>query len=284
MAAIVAHHAFGHAGRARGVEDVERVGRHDRHAAYGFRRLRQLLPVMVAAGARGRRDTSAAAGSRNAPAATSPRRSPRRAAACRGRCARLRCRTEAESTTLRLGVVDPGRQLVRGKAAKHDRMDGADAGAGEHRHRRLGHHRHVDQHPVALADAEPGKNAGEPRHLVAQFAVGEMRGLAGDRAVLDQRYALATPGVDMPVERVPAGVEPAAARTSDKRAAGSGRAPGPSAAPNRSPRRLRPRTPRAARSPAGSFRHNPPSRSPPVPPLDSPRSNAVCQATAPACW
>jgi hypothetical protein len=34
-------------------------------------------------------------------------------------------------------------------------MDGADAGAGEHRDHRLRHHRHVDDDPVALADALP---------------------------------------------------------------------------------------------------------------------------------
>src|SRR6516165_12808401 len=86
-------------------------------------------------------------------------------------------------------------------------MDGTDAGAGEHRYRRLGNHRHVDQHAVALADAEVCENAGETRDLVTQLAIGEALHLLGDRAVPDQRDALALPCRDMTVERVPAGVE-----------------------------------------------------------------------------
>src|SRR6516165_9154705 len=87
-------------------------------------------------------------------------------------------------------------------------MDGTDAGAGEHRYRRLGNHRHVDQHAVALADAEVCENAGETRDLVTQLAIGEALHLLGDRAVPDQRDALALPCRDMTVERIPAGVEP----------------------------------------------------------------------------
>ncbi len=116
----------------------------------------------------------------------------------------------------RPGGVDPGRQLVRGKPAEHHRMHGADAGAGQHRHRRLRHHRHIDQHPVALADAETGQRAGEPRHLVAQLVIAETSDLAGDRAVPDQRRARATTGCDMAVERVPAGVQPGARKPAVK--------------------------------------------------------------------
>ena len=45
------------------------------------------------------------------------------------------------------GVVDADRQLVGREAAEHDRVDGPDAGAGQHRHDRLGDHRHVDRPP-----------------------------------------------------------------------------------------------------------------------------------------
>ena len=51
----------------------------------------------------------------------------------------------------RLGVVDAGGELVRGEAAEHDGMDGADPRAGQHRDDRLRHHRHVDDDAVALA-------------------------------------------------------------------------------------------------------------------------------------
>ena len=54
---------------------------------------------------------------------------------------------------LGLAVVDPHRQLVRREAAEDHRVHRADPGAGEHRHQRLGHHRHVDDDPVALLHA-----------------------------------------------------------------------------------------------------------------------------------
>ena len=155
----------------------------------------------------------------------------------------------------RLGVVDARRQLVRGKPAEHDRMDRADAGAGQHRERRLGHHRHVDQHAVALDDAEARQHAGQTRDLVAQLAIGEMPDLPGDRAVPDQRDPLAPTCRDMAVEGIPAGVEPAAGKPAVRRAAGCRRARGPIAAPNRSPRPPPPRIPPAVRASGDRSRH-----------------------------
>ena len=38
---------------------------------------------------------------------------------------------------LRLRVVDAGGELLRGEAAEHDRVDGAEPGAGEHGEGRL---------------------------------------------------------------------------------------------------------------------------------------------------
>ena len=55
---------------------------------------------------------------------------------------------------LRRGVVDAGGEAVRREATEHHRMDGADAGAGEHRHHRLRNHRHVEQHPLAARNPE----------------------------------------------------------------------------------------------------------------------------------
>jgi hypothetical protein len=58
---------------------------------------------------------------------------------------------------------------MRGKPAEDDRVDRADAGAGEHRERRPGHHRHVHQHAVSLGDAEARQHAGETRDLALQL-------------------------------------------------------------------------------------------------------------------
>jgi hypothetical protein len=54
----------------------------------------------------------------------------------------------------RLGVVDPGGELLRGKAAEHHRMHRPDARAGEHRDNRFQHHRHVEDDAIPLADPE----------------------------------------------------------------------------------------------------------------------------------
>jgi hypothetical protein len=108
---------------------------------------------------------------------------------------------------LRSGVVDPGRQLPGTESAEDDRVHGTQPGAGEHRDHGLGHHRHVDDDPVALRHAEPAQPAGEPGDLVAQLPVGIGTAGAGERAVVDQRRLLAPAGVDVPVHRVVAGVQ-----------------------------------------------------------------------------
>jgi hypothetical protein len=47
------------------------------------------------------------------------------------------------------------------EAAEHDRMDRADARAGEHRVRRFRDHRHVDGDAIALFDAARLQDVGE---------------------------------------------------------------------------------------------------------------------------
>ena len=116
---------------------------------------------------------------------------------------------------LRLGVVDAGRQLLGGEAAEHHRMHGPDARAGEHGDDRLRNHRHIDQHRVARRDAEVLEHGAKRRRLVEQLAIGDGALGRGDRAVVIERGLVAATGLDMPVERVEAGVaarvgEPAA--------------------------------------------------------------------------
>ena len=110
----------------------------------------------------------------------------------------------------RLGVVDAGRELVGGEAAEHDRMDGADAGAGEHGDQRFGHHRHVDDDPVALADPVPDQGTGEAGDQVLQLGIGDRALGAGDGAVVDDGGLGAAAGRDVPVDGIVAGVQPAA--------------------------------------------------------------------------
>ena len=108
----------------------------------------------------------------------------------------------------RLGVVDPHRKFMRGKAAEHHRMHRPQPGAGQHRLERFGHHGHVDDHAVALFDAARAQGSGQPRHAGLQLGIGDPGLGAGDRAVVDDRHLVAAPASDVPVDGVPAAVEP----------------------------------------------------------------------------
>jgi hypothetical protein len=105
-------------------------------------------------------------------------------------------------------VVDPDGQLVGREPAEDHRVHRADPRAREHRDRGLGHHRHVDHHAVAHADAQTGQDPGEPRDLVAELRVRVGAPGVRDGGVVDQRGLLAPARVDVPVERVVADVEP----------------------------------------------------------------------------
>ena len=56
------------------------------------------------------------------------------------------------------GVVDARREFVRGEPAEHHRVHRAEPCARQHRDHRLGHHRHVDDDAVALADARAARS------------------------------------------------------------------------------------------------------------------------------
>ena len=73
---------------------------------------------------------------------------------------------------LRRAIVDTGGQRAGSKAAEHDRVDGADPRTGEHRESRFGNHRHVDQHAVALADAEALHDRSAAHHFLLQLGEG----------------------------------------------------------------------------------------------------------------
>ena len=62
-----------------------------------------------------------------------------------------------------------------GEAAEHHRVHRADAGTGEHAEQRLRNHRHVEDHPIALADAEIGEDRGQRRHRAEEFRIGDAR-------------------------------------------------------------------------------------------------------------
>ena len=106
-----------------------------------------------------------------------------------------------------LGVVDAGRQLPGGKAAEHHAVHRADPRAGQHRHHRFRHHRHVENDAVALCDAEILHDGGERLHFPQQFGVGEFRDRVAERGIVDQRDLVGAAAGDMAIERVVAGVD-----------------------------------------------------------------------------
>ena len=89
----------------------------------------------------------------------------------------------------RAGVRDALVDALRGEAAEHHRVDRADTRAGLHRHHRLDGHRQVDQHAVALLDAELLEAVGELADALVELLVADL----GDRAVVgleDDRRAV----------------------------------------------------------------------------------------------
>ena len=76
---------------------------------------------------------------------------------------------DAATTTLGRASSMRTASSCGGEAAEHHRVHGADPRAGEHRDDRLGDHRHVDHHPVALLDPEAAQGAGERGHLLEQL-------------------------------------------------------------------------------------------------------------------
>ena len=102
---------------------------------------------------------------------------------------------------LGLGVVDPVGERLRRETSEHHAVGGADAGAGEHRHCRLGDHREVDVDPVALADAQALEHVGEALDLVEQFGVGD-RARVARLALPMERDLVAAAGGDVAVEAV----------------------------------------------------------------------------------
>ena len=104
-------------------------------------------------------------------------------------------------------VGDAVGDRLRGEPAEHDRVDGADARAGQHRHRRLGNHRQVDGDAVALAHAERAQRIGQLAHARVQFAVADVLRGPGRVVVLEDQGGLVAARRQVAVQAVDAGVE-----------------------------------------------------------------------------
>ena len=78
-----------------------------------------------------------------------------------------------------LRVQDAIAQGIGREAAEHHGVHGADAGAGQHGHRGLRDHGHVDGDPVSLADALRLEHVGEPADLLVKRSIRDGQILLG---------------------------------------------------------------------------------------------------------
>ena len=115
------------------------------------------------------------------------------------------------------GVLHPELQRLGGEAAEHQGMDGADAGHGEGDDDGFGDDREVDDHAVALGDAQVQEGVGGLGHLALQFGVGDGAAVAG-LALEVEGHLVAAAGRDMAVHAVVGDVELAALEPGDVRA------------------------------------------------------------------
>ena len=98
-------------------------------------------------------------------------------------------------------MTDTASERIGGEAAEDDGVDRADARAGKHRDRQLGHHRHVESDPISLAHSQGLQDVAELRDLEKELAVCEHPLLA--RLPFPDEGGLVLPGTrNVPVQAV----------------------------------------------------------------------------------
>src|SRR5690554_191172 len=85
-------------------------------------------------------------------------------------------------------------------------MDEAEARAGEHRDRRLGHHPHIDPDAIALLRPKPPKQVRGAAHLGRELFIGDLSDIAG-LALEDDRGLIPASLLDMAIKAVHADIE-----------------------------------------------------------------------------
>ena len=107
-----------------------------------------------------------------------------------------------------VAIADAACQSIGAEACKHDRMDCADAGAGEHRHGGFRHHRQIDRHPLAAFHAARFKQVGKAADVFMQLAISDLAvrlaraiGLPQDRDVIAACGQMAVKAIGRKVQR-----------------------------------------------------------------------------------
>ena len=233
-------HALGLAGRARGVEDEQRVlGVHRFGRAVGGDGVAKGGPGKVAA--IGHRHVGAGALDDQDGVDRADAKRLVDIGFERDRLAATAALVGGDDRD-RAAILDPVGEAFGAEAAEHDRVDRADPRAGEHRRRRFGDHRQVDHHAVAALDAARLERVGEAARLFVELAVGQRAALAGLVSLEDQRGAVAALG-KVPVEAVDREIELAVLIPADAEVVGAERpvaSLGGQAAPLEPPRLVEP--------------------------------------------
>ncbi len=92
----------------------------------------------------------------------------------------------------RLRIFNPYRQFIGCKAAKHHRVNRAQARTSQHRHRRFWDHRHVDDHAIPFAHPLCSQHACNFRDTVTQCRVTVALLFARHGRVVNQRRVITT--------------------------------------------------------------------------------------------
>src|SRR5690606_31126484 len=92
---------------------------------------------------------------------------------------------------LAVGIENAVTQGIGGEAAEDHRVDGADAGARQHRYGGLGDHGHVDGDPVALLYAPGLEYVAEAADLLVQLTIGDDAVFLGVVPLPDDRRLVA---------------------------------------------------------------------------------------------
>jgi hypothetical protein len=111
---------------------------------------------------------------------------------------------------LALHVVHAPGEGLAAEAAEHDCERRADARAGEHGHRKLGDHAHVDPDVGALLDAQLLEGVGETDDIALEPAEGDLAAVVLRLALPVEGDLVLQPPVDVSVDAVEADVELAA--------------------------------------------------------------------------
>ena len=194
-------------GRARGVEDVERVlGAHRLRRALRRRGLHRRVEPDVAPVAHLALDPGVADDEDRLQRADP---AERRVDLGLDRCgAALAAGPVDGDQGLRPGELHPLAHRLRREAAEDDVVRGADPSAGKHGHHDLGDHRQVDADHVSPADAVVAQRVGEALGIRQQLGVGDVA-LLPLLAAPVEGDAIAPARLDMAVEAVGRGVQPA---------------------------------------------------------------------------